>query len=117
MDVGDRAAERAAGGQEEEAEDREDEPARPDGLGRVLVVPEDDREDEEDAPVAFATACSVAVRQSGVSREIWSQSRKPVEMVSSEVIAPTMRASHHAWANPCSATPTFERIAATVANV
>src|SRR5579884_3506427 len=67
--------------------------------------------------VAFVTAWIVAVRHSGVPDEICSQSRKPVETVSSDEAAPTMSASHHACANACSATPALERIAATVENV
>src|SRR5204863_5411354 len=66
---------------------------------------------------AFVSAWIVAVRQSGVPDEIFSQSRKPVETVKREVQAPTISASHHACANACSATPNVLRIAATVANV
>jgi len=59
----------------------------------------------------------VVVRQSGVPREICSQSKKPVAAVRTVVTRPTISASHHAWANACSATPSLLRIAAASANV
>ena len=53
--------------------------ARADRLRRVVVVAEDDREHEEDARGRHRERVRVvAVRQSGVPREICSQSRKPV---------------------------------------
>ena len=61
--------------------------------------------------------CVVAVRQSGVPREICSQSRNPVDAVKTVVISPRMSASHHACANASSATPSLLRTAASVANV
>src|SRR5690242_16700719 len=67
--------------------------------------------------VAFESAWMLAVRFNGVPLEITSQSRKPVSTVTSEKQAATIRASHHAWAKPWSATPTLLRIAATVAKV
>jgi hypothetical protein len=66
---------------------------------------------------AFVSAWIVAVRHSGVPDEIFSQSRKPVRTVNSEEHAPMMRASHHAWANACAATPALLRIEAIVPNV
>ena len=67
--------------------------------------------------MTIATRCDVAVRQSGESRLIVSQSASPVSAVGTVKISPTTRASHQPCAALVSATPMMLAKPITVAAV